>query len=337
MSAEGLPAAQREDARGRRRTRPRSTSSPTTTRSSRRVRPASIAEADIEPLDRPAATRRPEPDDEAGARGARPTVVIKLNGGLGTSMGMDTREVAAAGARRPDLPRHHRAPGARMRGSSTACGLPLMLMNSFRTRDDTLDGAGGVPRPAGRRTCRSTSCRTASRSCVADDLTPVDVAGRPEPRVVSAGPRRPLHRARTRPGLLDAAARRGLPLRLRVQRRQPLRHRRCRGWRAGSPQSGAPFASEVCRRTAADRKGGHLAIRRRDRQLVLRESAQTAPEDEEAFADITRHRYFNTNNLWIDLRRAWPSTLDGHARRARPAADPQREDRRPEPTRRRPR
>ena len=73
---------------------------------------------------------------------------------------------------------------------------------------------------------------------------------------------------------------------------------RVAGWFA---KSGAPFASEVCRRTAADRKGGHLAIRRRDQQLVLRDSAQTAPEDEAAFADITNHRYFNANNLWIDL------------------------------------
>jgi UTP--glucose-1-phosphate uridylyltransferase len=51
-----------------------------------------------------------------------------------------------------------------------------------------------------------------------------------------------------------------------------------------------------------DRKGGHLAVRLRDRQLVLRDSAQTAEEDADAFADINRHRYFNCNNLWIDLR-----------------------------------
>jgi UTP--glucose-1-phosphate uridylyltransferase len=34
---------------------------------------------------------------------------------------------------------------------------------------------------------------------------------------------------------------------------------------------------------------------------VLRETAQTRPEDEEALADVTRHRYFNTNDLWLDL------------------------------------
>jgi UTP--glucose-1-phosphate uridylyltransferase len=74
---------------------------------------------------------------------------------------------------------------------------------------------------------------------------------------------------------------------------------RVAGWFAAS---GAPFASEVCRRTAADRKGGHLAVRVSNGRLILRDSAQTAPEDEAAFADTERHRYFNSNNLWLDLR-----------------------------------
>jgi UTP--glucose-1-phosphate uridylyltransferase len=59
---------------------------------------------------------------------------------------------------------------------------------------------------------------------------------------------------------------------------------------------------EVTDRTEADRKGGHLARRREDGRLVLRETAQTPEEDLEALQDITRHRYVNTNNLWVDLR-----------------------------------
>jgi len=35
---------------------------------------------------------------------------------------------------------------------------------------------------------------------------------------------------------------------------------------------------------------------------VLRETAQTPEEDLEALQDINRHRYVNTNNLWVDLR-----------------------------------
>jgi UDP-N-acetylglucosamine pyrophosphorylase len=58
---------------------------------------------------------------------------------------------------------------------------------------------------------------------------------------------------------------------------------------------------EAATRTAADRKGGHLARRREDGRLLLRESAQCPAQDETQFQDITRHRFFNTNNLWIRL------------------------------------
>jgi UDP-N-acetylglucosamine pyrophosphorylase len=67
-------------------------------------------------------------------------------------------------------------------------------------------------------------------------------------------------------------------------------------WFAGSNQ---PFLMEVCERTAADRKGGHLA--QRNGRLLLRESAQCPAADEPSFQDITRHRFFNTNNLWVRL------------------------------------
>ena len=63
-----------------------------------------------------------------------------------------------------------------------------------------------------------------------------------------------------------------------------------------------PFLMEVVLGTEADRKGGHLARRHSDGQIVLRESAQVPPEDEESFRDYRRWRYYNTNNLWVDLR-----------------------------------
>jgi UDP-N-acetylglucosamine pyrophosphorylase len=72
-------------------------------------------------------------------------------------------------------------------------------------------------------------------------------------------------------------------------------------------ESGLSFLMEVAARTTSDRKGGHLARRRHDGRLVLREVAQCPPEDLEAFQDIVRHRYFNTNTLWLrvaDLRAA---------------------------------
>ena len=66
-------------------------------------------------------------------------------------------------------------------------------------------------------------------------------------------------------------------------------------------KSGSPFMMECCTRTEADKKGGHLAMRTADGQLILRESAQCADADEKAFQDVAKHRFFNTNNLWLDL------------------------------------
>jgi UTP--glucose-1-phosphate uridylyltransferase len=63
-----------------------------------------------------------------------------------------------------------------------------------------------------------------------------------------------------------------------------------------------PFLMEVVEGTEADRKGGHIARRRADGQLVLRETAQTPDEDQESFRDYRRWRYYNTNNLWVDLQ-----------------------------------
>jgi UTP--glucose-1-phosphate uridylyltransferase len=60
-----------------------------------------------------------------------------------------------------------------------------------------------------------------------------------------------------------------------------------------------PFALEAVRGTPADRKGGHLA-RYHDR-VVLRETAQV-PDGDTSFTDVERWRWYNTNNIWIDLR-----------------------------------
>lgn len=65
----------------------------------------------------------------------------------------------------------------------------------------------------------------------------------------------------------------------------------------------APFLMEVTRRTEADKKGGHLATRKADERLLLREVAQCPDEDLESFQDIDRHQFFNTNNIWVNLEK----------------------------------
>jgi UDP-N-acetylglucosamine pyrophosphorylase len=62
-----------------------------------------------------------------------------------------------------------------------------------------------------------------------------------------------------------------------------------------------PFLMEVCTRTEMDKKGGHLA-QTHDGQLILRETAQCPDDEVELFEDVNHYKYFNTNNLWINLK-----------------------------------
>ena len=81
-----------------------------------------VAEADIEPLADPTRLADLSADAEAGRAALDQTVVIKLNGGLGTGMGMDKAKSLLPGPRRPDLPRHRRSPGAAPQASRRVSG-----------------------------------------------------------------------------------------------------------------------------------------------------------------------------------------------------------------------
>jgi len=64
---------------------------------------------------------------------------------------------------------------------------------------------------------------------------------------------------------------------------------------------GFPFLMEVAERTPSDLKGGHLA-RHKNGRLLLREVAQCPVNELDAFKDTSCYKFFNTNNIWINLR-----------------------------------
>ena len=86
-----------------------------------------------------------------------------------------------------------------------------------------------------------------------------------------------------------------------------------------------PFAMEVTDRTEADRKGGHIARRKDGGELSCARPRRRRTRTSTRFRTSSRHRYVNTNNLWLDLR----ALRDGAGRargRARAAADRQPQD-----------
>jgi len=223
-------------------------------------------------------------------------VVIKLNGGLGTSMGLTSAKSLLEikdGLTFLDVIVRQVLAIRKVAGPR----LPLVLMNSFATHDDTLAAIERYPELAGDVPLAFVQNRFPK--LLADQLTPVSWPANPSHEWAPPG-HGDLYAAIVASGMLDSLLERGYRYAF-VSNSDNLGatlEPRILSWFA---ELGAPFVMEVADRTAADRKGGHLA-RRRDGQLVLRESAQTREEDTEAFQDVTRHRYFNTNNLWLDLR-----------------------------------
>jgi UTP--glucose-1-phosphate uridylyltransferase len=224
-------------------------------------------------------------------------VVIKLNGGLATSMGMTkAKSLVAVAADQTFLDIIARQVLALRR--RTGARLPLVLMNSFHTRSESL--AALARHPGISSDVPLDFVQNKEPKLRADDLTPVDW---PTDRSLEWCPpgHGDLYTALVSSGLLATLLQRSYRYAF-VSNSDNLGatlDTRIAGW-FGARR--VPFLAEVCRRTEADRKGGHLARLRESGGLVLRESAQTHRVDVGAFQNVARHRYFNCNSLWLDLR-----------------------------------
>lgn len=64
--------------------------------------------------------------------------------------------------------------------------------------------------------------------------------------------------------------------------------------------SDATIMLELADKTDADIKGGHI-VRSQDGHLVLREVAQIHDDDKKEALDKKKHPYFNTNSIWLNL------------------------------------
>ena len=224
--------------------------------------------------------------------------VVKLNGGLGTGMGL-------AGPKSL----------LRVKGDDTFLDLiakqilgfreqfgrrqpAFYLMNSFSTQRETLSFLKRYPRLPDQNG-QLDFLQSKVPKLLATNLMPASHEADPELEWCPPG-HGDIYPSLISSGLLDSLLSRGVKY-LFVSNSDNLGATVDASLLGHFARSGAGFMMEVARRTAADRKGGHLARRRADARLVLRESAQCASDEVDRFQDVDRYQYFNTNNLWIQL------------------------------------
>jgi UTP--glucose-1-phosphate uridylyltransferase len=231
-----------------------------------------------------------------GAYVAAQTVVLKLNGGLGTGMGLEKAKSLLKVRDELTFLDIIASQFLHLR-SAVAPKLRLLLMNSFSTSSDTAAALANYPELGDPRELELMQNKVPKIDV--KSLAPADWPQNPSlewcppghgdiyPSLLGSGLLERLWNEDIRYLFVSNSDNLGATLDLRL-----LEFFAC---------SGAPFLMEVTARTSADRKGGHLARRNADQRLLLRESAQCPEEDLQTFQDIERHRYFNTNNLWIRL------------------------------------
>ena len=262
-----------------------------------------IPESTIQPVRELPAFREFEAKPDGSLLGQ--VVVIKLNGGLGTSMGLagpksllpikDGLNFLDLIARQIlHLRKEHAAP------------IRFLLMNSFSTSAETMAHLQRYPALGPGQDLELMQGLTPKVD--ANTLRPIVWPAHPPmewcppghgdiyPSLVGSGW---LHR------LLEAGVRY-----LFVSNSDNLGASLDLGLLTYFARSEKSFLMEVTERTEADRKGGHLA-RAADGRFLLRESAQCPEADLESFQDTQRHRFFNTNNLWIRLEDL-KAVLDQH-------------------------
>lgn len=222
------------------------------------------------------------------------TLVIKLNGGLGTSMGLEGPKSlleirpgqSFLGLTLTQIEHLRRRSGAQ---------IPLLLMNSFHTRRDSL----ALLRARGFDNAGQDLDFLQSKvpKLRIDSLEPVSYPENPSLEWCPPG-HGEIYSAMVGWGLLEQLLSAGYRYAFvsNVDNLGASLDLKILHWFTSQDLD---FAMEVTRRTELDRKGGHLA--QTVGGLCLRERAQCAPEDLPYFEDIQRHQFFNTNNLWLRL------------------------------------
>jgi UTP--glucose-1-phosphate uridylyltransferase len=225
------------------------------------------------------------------------TAVIKLNGGLGTSMGLESAKSLIPvkdGLSFLDLILLQ----AKTVRSHYGVEFPQIFMNSFKTHMDTMLKVGDFHN--GTTGIDLAFLQHRYPKITAKNHTPASWPQNPELEWNPPG-HGDIYTAMVTSGILDALLDRGYNYAFisNSDNLGAIMNRRLLGYMV---HHNLPFLMEVARRTDQDNKGGHLCRLKKNRQLALREVAQCPDPEMDSFCDIEKYKFFNTNSIWVDLR-----------------------------------
>ena len=257
-----------------------------------------IAEADIEPADDVIDYGKLPEGETFNPELLGKSVMIKLNGGLGTSMGLTKAKsllTVKDGTTFLDII----ARQIMHLRETSAAGMRCLLMNSFSTSEDTLQALAKYADTAVGDPKELELLQNKVPKLDAETLQPIEWPSDPSLEWCPPG-HADLYAALVGTGKLDELLEEGIIYAF-VSNSDNLGAVMDPTLLAEFADKDYPFLMEVTQRTEADKKGGHLAKRKDDGQLLLREVAQCPDDDLDQFQDITKHQYFNTNNIWVRL------------------------------------
>lgn len=225
------------------------------------------------------------------------TAVIKLNGGLGTSMGLESAKSlipVKEGLSFLDLILLQ----AKTVRTHYGVDFPQVFMNSFKTHMDTMLKVGDFNN--GTTGIDLAFLQHRYPKIMAKDHTPASWPQNPELEWNPPG-HGDIYTAMITSGILDALLDKGYIYAFisNSDNLGAIMNRRLLGYMV---HHNLPFLMEVARRTDQDKKGGHLCRLKKNKQLALREVAQCPDTEMDSFCDIEKYKFFNTNSIWIDLR-----------------------------------
>ncbi|KAI5962373.1 UGP1 [Candida pseudojiufengensis] len=236
-----------------------------------------------------------ENGEDRAASNLSKLAVLKLNGGLGTSMGcVGPKSVIEVRDGNTFLDLSVRQ--IEHLNRKYDADVPLLLMNSFNTDNDT---AKIIKKYQGHRIRVKTFNQSRFPRIYKDSYLPV-----PETSEDSLDSWYPpghgdLFEALVQSGELDALLEQGREI-LFVSNGDNLGATVDNKILSHMIETGAEYIMELTDKTRADVKGGTLINYQGEVRLL--EIAQVPKEHVEEFKSIKKFKYFNTNNLWINLK-----------------------------------